>query len=115
MAAFNIAVVGDDGQVLLKSWDCGPRLFNVLKGYANDPKIAPLTKGFFIVCKTGKRGTVSTTSPRSAGRPWRRTSTSSRRSRQTSMAWSKYTPDIVEMPQSKTLRELAEEIADEYE
>ena len=48
VAAFNIVIVGDDDNLVLKSWDVGPRLFQVLKGYANDPKIGPLTKGFFI-------------------------------------------------------------------
>ena len=58
VSAFNIAIVGDDGQVIRKSWDTGARLFNVLKSYANDPKIAPLTRNFFMVSKTGKKGTV---------------------------------------------------------
>jgi hypothetical protein len=59
VASFNVAVIGDDGDVMLKSWDTGPRLFQVLKGYANDTKVGPLTKGYFLVSKTGKKGTVS--------------------------------------------------------
>ena len=58
VSAFNIAIVGDDSEVIRKSWDVGVRIFNVLKGYANDPKVAPLTKGFFLVNKTGKRQNV---------------------------------------------------------
>lgn len=115
VAAFNVAVVGDDGQVLLKSWDCGPRLFNVLKAYANDPKIGPLTRGFFVVSKTGKRGTtqhnVSPVRPASLEEDY-----DIAPPQQSEFdALEKYTPSIVEIPQSKTLRELAEEIADEYE
>lgn len=53
VSAFNVALIGDDGQVLLKTWDVGARLFNVLKAYANDPKIGPLSKGYFAVSKTG--------------------------------------------------------------
>lgn len=59
VASFNVAVIADDGEVMLKSWDVGPRLFQVLKGYANDMKVGPLTKGYFLVSKTGKKGTVS--------------------------------------------------------
>jgi hypothetical protein len=53
--SFNIALIGDDGQVLLRSWDVGVRVFNVLKGYSNDPKIAPLSKLFYLVSKTGQK------------------------------------------------------------
>jgi hypothetical protein len=53
VSAFNVVLVGDDGQVMLKTWDVGARLFNVLKAYANDPKIGPLSKGYFAVSKTG--------------------------------------------------------------
>jgi hypothetical protein len=52
--SFNIAVCGDDGQVLHRSWDAGVRVFNALKGYSQDPKIAPLTRNFFLVSKTGE-------------------------------------------------------------
>jgi len=115
VSSFNVAVVGDDGQVLLKSWDCGPRLFNVLKAYANDPKIAPLSKGFFVASKTGKRGTVQhNVSPVS------RTALIEDYEIEppdTEMLakLKRYTSDIIEIPPLKTLRELAEELADEYE
>lgn len=56
VSAFNVAILGDDGQSLLKTWDVGAKLFNVLKGYATDPKVGPLTKGYFAVSKTGKSG-----------------------------------------------------------
>ena len=55
VSAFNVVLVGDDGQVLLKTWDVGARLFNVLKSYANDPKIGPLSKGYFAVSKSGSK------------------------------------------------------------
>ena len=53
VSAFNVALVGDDGQMLLKSWDVGVKLLNVIRGFNADPKIGPLTKGFFAVSKTG--------------------------------------------------------------
>ena len=57
VAAYNIAICGDDGGVQLKSWDTGPRIYNQLKGFANDPKIAPLSKGYFLCSKTGAKST----------------------------------------------------------
>lgn len=116
VAAFNVALIGDDGQILLKSWDCGPRLFNVLKGYANDPKISPLTKGFFMVSKTGKRGTVQHNVS-----PLRATSLAEDYDIQPptdeeldALRKVKYTPEIIEIPSMKTLREVAAELDDEY-
>jgi hypothetical protein len=53
VSAFNVALVGDDGQVILKTWDVGAKLFAVLKAYANDPMVGPLSKGYFAVNKTG--------------------------------------------------------------
>lgn len=63
VSAFNIVELGDDGQLLLRTWDLGNRLLAVMKGYHADPKIGPLTKGYFGVIKTdsGKRGGTSQT------------------------------------------------------
>jgi hypothetical protein len=60
VSAFNVVLVGDDGQVILRTWDVGARLFNVLKAYATDPKVGPLSKGYFAVSQTGKRSTTQT-------------------------------------------------------
>lgn len=58
VSAFNVALLGDDGQLLLKTWDVGARLFNVLRAFAMDPKVGPLSRGFFAVNKTGARQNV---------------------------------------------------------
>lgn len=60
VSAFNVVVVGDDGQVQLKSWEVGVRLFQVLKAFNSDPKVGPLTKGYYAVSKTGKSGSAQT-------------------------------------------------------
>jgi len=54
VASFNIAVVGDDGEAVLKSWDAGVRITQTLKTFANDQKIGPLNKRtlYFAVSKT---------------------------------------------------------------
>jgi hypothetical protein len=115
VASFNVALVGDDGQVLLKSWDCGPRLFNNLKGYANDPKIAPLTKGFFLVSKTGTGGTTQhNVNPIKASSLEEDYDVTPPDQAELDRL-ERYGPDIVDPPDMKTLRELAEEIQDEYE
>lgn len=117
VSAFNIVIVGDDDNLVLKSWDVGPRLFAVLKGYANDPKIGPLTKGFFIASRTGKRGTtqhnVAPVSRTALEEDYDITPPS--KDDLEKMAKDKYTPAIVEIAKAKDLRELAEEMNDEYE
>lgn len=60
VSAFNVVVVGDEGSVLLKTFDVGVKLFNVLKAFAQDPKVGPLTKGYYAVSKTGKGNTAQT-------------------------------------------------------
>lgn len=112
-SSFNVAVIGDDGQVILRSWDVGARLFNVLKGYANDPKIGPLTKGYFIVSKTGKKSNVQyNVSPVRAA--------SLQEDYDTPVpdqaaldALTVYTADIIEVQPTKKLRELAQELTAE--
>lgn len=114
VAAFNVALIGDDGVASLKSWDVGPKIFNILKGYANDPKIAPLSRGFFLVSRTGKRGTVNhQVIPVKASAleedydiPVPEKAALDR--------LEKYTKDIVEVPTKKTLEEVALEIQDDY-
>jgi hypothetical protein len=115
VAAFNVALIGDDGQVLIKSWDVGPRLYNVLKGYANDPKIGPLSRGYFLVSKTGKKGTVQH-NVSSVSRTALRDDYDIEPPEQYELdALTKYTPEIVEIPLPKDIRELAEELAAEYD
>ena len=115
VAAFNVAEIGDDGQVLLKSWDVGPRLFQQLKGYANDPKIAPLTKGFFIISKTGRGSTtahnVNPVKASSLEEDYDIEPPDKAELERLGL----YDNSIIDFPMMKDLRELAEEVADEYE
>ena len=116
VSAFNVAILGEnEDEVLLKSWDVGPRLFAVLKGYANDPKIGPLTKGFFIASKTGKRGTVQHNVAPVSRSALEEDYDISPPSKEALDKLEKYTPKIVEIAKQKDLRELAEEMSDEYE
>jgi hypothetical protein len=120
VSAFNVALCGDDGQVLLKSWDVGARLFNVLKAYNNDPKIAPLTRGFFVVSKTGGSGRRGGGTVQYNVIPVKATALEEDYdvpvpSEDELSRLQMYTTDIIEIPNMKTLREIAAEIADDYE
>lgn len=112
VAAFNILVVGDDGQVMLKSWDAGVRVFGSLKNYNNDPKMGPLTKNYWAVSKSGTGSStvhninmirerdltedygIPVPSPEDVKRA------------------GKYGPDIITIPKKSELQEVADEIAD---
>ena len=116
VAAFNIAIVGDDGQLLLKSWDTQPRIYNVLKAYSNDSKIAPLTRGFFMVSKSGAGGRGGTVQYNIS--PIRASSMEEDYDitvppQEAFDALVKYTPEIISVPTVKELRDLANELADE--
>ena len=53
--SFNIAVLDEDGEdVTHYTWDVGPRLFDTLKSFREDPKIKTLTKGFWGSRRSGK-------------------------------------------------------------
>lgn len=54
VTAFNVAVIGDDGNAVIKSWDCGVKITQQLKTMNADPKIGPLDKRslYFLVSKT---------------------------------------------------------------
>lgn len=116
VAAFNIAIVGDDGQLLRKSWETQPRIYNVLKAYSNDSKIAPLTKGFFMVSKSGAGGRGGTVQYNIS--PIRASSLEEDYdvtvpTQEEFDKLERYTPEIVEIPSMKVLRDLANELADE--
>jgi hypothetical protein len=59
VASYNIAVIGDDGVPMLKTWDCPPKIFNQLEGFSRDPKTAPLSRGYFLVSRSGKQGSMN--------------------------------------------------------
>jgi hypothetical protein len=116
VSAFNIAVLGDDGEAVLKSWDCGVRITQSLKTFANDNKIGPLDKRtlYFGVMKT--EGT---------GRQQASTLVSPVRERDLQEDYGlhalddddierllerAYTNDVVQMNSLKELQEVAEEI-----
>ena len=117
VSAFNVIVIGDDGQHTLKTFDTGARVYQVLKAYNNDPKVGPLSKHYFMVSKTGKMSNSQTNvtpiKTSALAEDWDTDPISDEALAK--LAKSKYDGKIVEIPKHKDLAEIAAEIADEYE
>lgn len=54
-SAFNVALVGDDGGVVLKTWDVGTRIFGMLKNFATSSRAGGLSAGYYAVSKVGQK------------------------------------------------------------
>jgi hypothetical protein len=112
VSAFNVVLIGDDGQVILKTWDVGARLFNVLKAYSTDPKVGPLSKDLFAVNKTGARGQQQTNvTPIKTARLLEDYGIVPPTPEMLKKA-GKYGADVVQIPKKSDLEEIAEEIAE---
>ena len=105
--SFNVAVMGDDGEPVLKSWDVGVKLLNAIEAWHNDPRVGPLTKDFYAVNKPQGGNVTGFPVPASvalenygvaAPDPARLA------------ALGLYTADDVQMPTVQELREIAAEI-----
>jgi hypothetical protein len=114
-SSFNIAICDENGSVDRKSWDVGARLFNVLKAYAADPKIAPLTKGFFLVSRTGKKGSTQYNISPVKASSLEEDYDIPVPAKADLDALDLYTEEIVEIPLMSKLQELAAELDDDYE
>jgi hypothetical protein len=114
VVAFNIALIGDDGVAVLKTFDCGPKLFGIVENYARDPKVAPLSKGYFLASRSGKQGTVNyqlvPIKPHSLRDDYDIEPPTDGELK----ALGLYDSDIITMPKTKDLEAIAAEIADEY-
>jgi len=119
VTAFNIALCSDDGQPVLKSWDCGVKLTQQLRTFNNDPKIGPLDKRtlYFAVSKSEaqQRQQVSTMvvpiRERDLEEDWKTpplTDTAIERIKEKA-----YTVDIIQMPRRAELEEVAAELTGE--
>lgn len=58
--AFNVALIDADGYPTVKTWDAGAKPAALLKQYNSDPKIGPLSKGYFAVNKVGSKMNTQT-------------------------------------------------------
>jgi len=115
VSAYNIAVIGDDGVPILKTWDCGPKILNIIENYARDPKVAPLSRGFFLASKSGKQGTVNYQIVPIKAHSLSDDYDIDAPSPEELKAIGLYDMDsAVQVPKLKDLQDLAAEIADEY-
>ncbi len=58
--AFNVVLLSEDGDPLIKSYEVGPRIIDQLKNFHQDPKMGPLPKHYWAVSKTGTKTTSQT-------------------------------------------------------
>jgi hypothetical protein len=114
VAAFNIALIGDDGVPTLKTFDCGPKLFGMVENLARDPKVAPLTKGYFLASRTGKMGTVNYSLVPIKAHSLSDDYDIDPPSPEELKMLGVYDAEIITMPKTKELEGIAAEIADEY-
>ena len=121
VSSFNVALLGDDGVPILKTWDVGVKLFNVIANYHADPKVGPITKGYFGVSQSGggggrgKGGQVQTNvnpiSPTALKADYDTPVPSAAELGRLQ----KYTIDIIEFAKRGELEEVAAELASEYD
>lgn len=116
VSSFNVALIGDDGVPVLKTWDVGVKLFNVLAGYHDDPKVGPLTRGYFAVSQTaakGKNGTAQTNvnpvKPSALQEDWSVVPPSDNELKAIGL----YDADVVRLPKKGDLEEIAAELAND--
>ncbi len=58
--AFNVALLSEDGDPVLKSYEVGPRVIDQLKNIHQSDKQGPLPKNYFAVSRTGTGPTSQT-------------------------------------------------------
>jgi hypothetical protein len=107
VSSFNIALIGDDGVPTLKSWDAGAKLFRLFKQYHNDPKVGPLTKGFYLVSRSGSGGSTNY-----QVNPVRRTSLMEDYNVEPPTQEELDDVEVVSIPTRKEMNEIAAELAD---
>ena len=118
VSAFNVALLTDDGHALLRSWDVGVRVNGSLRNFATDQKIGPLTKGYFGVSKSGKGTSTSyqiipIRSDNTLSEEWDVEMTPELEAEITTME--PYTADIIQIPKTSEMKEIAAELADSDE
>ena len=113
--SYNIAIVGDDGQVLHRSWDMGIRVYKQAEGYSTDPKFAPLTRNFYTVKKSGEGTSTSyALNPIRASALVEDFDMVVPDQSEFDRPGTRYTPDIIEIETPKRMREIARELTAEY-
>jgi len=58
--AFNVALMTEDGDTTIKSYEVGPRVIDSLKNFHQDPRQGPLPKHYWAISRSGKGPTSQT-------------------------------------------------------
>ena len=114
VSAFNVALIGDDGVPILKTFDCGPKLLGIVENYARDPKVAPISKGYFLASRSGKMGTVNYQLVPIKAHSLSDDYDIDPPSEAEIKALGLYDSEIITMPKTKDLEAIAAEISDDY-
>jgi len=114
VTSFNIALIGDDGHASLKTWDCGPKLLGIIENYARDPKVAPISKGFWLVSRSGKGGTTNYQIVPIKAHSLSDDYDIDAPSDKELAALGIYDSEIITMPKTRDLEEIASELANDY-
>lgn len=113
VSSFNVALIGDDGQMLLKSFDVGAKLFKVLQGWNNDRKVGPLSKNIYSVTKTGSGNNSQTNVTPIIRSRFKEDFDIDLPTPDAIKKIGLYDPSILQVPRWSELDEIAQEIADD--
>lgn len=58
--AFNVALMSEDNDPVLKSYEVGVRIIDSLKNFHLDPRQGPLPKNYWAISRTGTKGSSQT-------------------------------------------------------
>lgn len=115
VSCFNIALLSEDGSLAVKSWEMGAKVYNLAKAFADNPRIGPLSKNFYLVSKTGQRQQVQYNMSPVKATALEEDYDIPVPSDAALNALDLYTEDIVQITPVKELRELSQELVDDYE
>jgi hypothetical protein len=112
--AFNVALLNEDGDATIKSYEVGPRVIDSLKNFHQDPRQGPLSKHYWAVSRSGKGPTSQTNHQmvreRDLEEEWNITPLDD--NGLTTVTSQKYDESIVPIPGRKTLVDVAAEDMD---
>lgn len=58
--AFNVVLLNEDGDSVVRSYEVGPRVIDSLKNFHQDPRQGPLPKHYWAISRSGKGPTSQT-------------------------------------------------------
>lgn len=114
--AFNVALMNPGEDPILRSYEFGSRVIDQLKNFHQNPKTGPLTKHYWAISRTGKKGSTQVShqvvKERDLEEEWECAPITDKEL--ADLRKSAYTSDILFIPTRKSLLEIAaEELGDD--